>query len=87
VIAEATSYVAKEKIIPCTNCGMAPMRREIANAKLKALGEGAKLARERLGRGRAAKPASRGAKRATKSSLRGARRATKQSPPRRRKRK
>src|SRR6476659_56318 len=32
VIGEAIKYVAKEKIIPCTNCGMAPMRREIANA-------------------------------------------------------
>src|SRR5947199_6082266 len=42
VIAEATRYVAKEKIVPCTNCGMAPMRRDIANAKLKALGDGAK---------------------------------------------
>src|ERR1044071_9504253 len=33
-IAEATKYVAREKIFPCTNCGMAPMRREIAAAKL-----------------------------------------------------
>ena len=48
VIEEATKYVAKEKIIPCTNCGMAPMRRDIANAKLKALGDGAKLVREKL---------------------------------------
>jgi 5-methyltetrahydropteroyltriglutamate--homocysteine methyltransferase len=48
VIADATRYVAKEKIVPCTNCGMAPMRREIANAKLKALGDGAKLAREKI---------------------------------------
>src|SRR5437016_4256664 len=30
VISEATKYVAKDKIIPCTNCGMGPMRREIA---------------------------------------------------------
>src|SRR5262252_5514782 len=49
VIAEATKYVAKEKIVPCTNCGMAPMRRDIALAKLKALGDGAKLAREKFG--------------------------------------
>jgi 5-methyltetrahydropteroyltriglutamate--homocysteine methyltransferase len=47
VIAEATKYVAKEKIVPCTNCGMAPMRRDIATAKLKALGDGAKVARKR----------------------------------------
>ena len=49
VIEEAMKYVPKENIIATTNCGMAPMRREIAEAKLKALGEGAKLARQRLG--------------------------------------
>ena len=48
VIAEAARYVPKERIIPCTNCGMAPMRRDIAVAKLAALGAGAKLAREQL---------------------------------------
>ncbi len=48
VIAEAMKYVAKEKIVPCTNCGMAPMRRDIALAKLKALGEGARMAREKF---------------------------------------
>jgi 5-methyltetrahydropteroyltriglutamate--homocysteine methyltransferase len=48
VIAEASKYVAKEKIVPCTNCGMAPMRRDIATAKLKALGDGARLARKML---------------------------------------
>ena len=49
VIGEAMKYVAKEKIGPCTNCGMAPMGREIASAKLAALGKGAALARERYG--------------------------------------
>ena len=49
VIGEAMKYVAKEQIIPCTNCGMAPMRREIAAAKLEALGEGAELARKKFG--------------------------------------
>jgi 5-methyltetrahydropteroyltriglutamate--homocysteine methyltransferase len=48
VIAEAAKYVAKEKIVPCTNCGMAPMRRDIAMAKLRALGDGAKLARKQF---------------------------------------
>ena len=48
VIAEAARYVAREKIVPCTNCGMAPMRRDIALAKLKALGDGARLARKKL---------------------------------------
>jgi 5-methyltetrahydropteroyltriglutamate--homocysteine methyltransferase len=47
VIGEAIKYVAKEKIIPSTNCGMAPMRRDIAVAKLEALGKGAELARAR----------------------------------------
>ena len=45
LIAEATRYVAPDKIIPGTNCGMAPMRRDIALAKLTALGRGAALAR------------------------------------------
>jgi 5-methyltetrahydropteroyltriglutamate--homocysteine methyltransferase len=48
VIGEALKYVAKDKIVPCTNCGMAPMRREIANAKLSALGKGAELARRKF---------------------------------------
>ncbi|OQW52886.1 MAG: 5-methyltetrahydropteroyltriglutamate--homocysteine methyltransferase [Proteobacteria bacterium SG_bin9] len=41
--------VPKDKLTATTNCGMAPMRREIAEAKLQSLGAGAKLARERLG--------------------------------------
>jgi 5-methyltetrahydropteroyltriglutamate--homocysteine methyltransferase len=49
VIAEARKYVAKERIVVGTNCGMAPMRRDVALAKLKALGGGARLAREKLG--------------------------------------
>jgi 5-methyltetrahydropteroyltriglutamate--homocysteine methyltransferase len=49
VIAEATKYMAKEKLIAGTNCGMAPMRRDIALAKLAALGQGAELARKRWG--------------------------------------
>jgi 5-methyltetrahydropteroyltriglutamate--homocysteine methyltransferase len=48
VIAEALPYVAPEKIIPCTNCGMAPMRQDIAFAKLASLGRGAALARQTL---------------------------------------
>lgn len=48
-IEAAMKYVPKERILACTNCGMAPMRRDIAEAKLKALGDGAKLARERFG--------------------------------------
>jgi 5-methyltetrahydropteroyltriglutamate--homocysteine methyltransferase len=48
VIGEAAKYVAKECIVPCTNCGMAPMRRDIALAKLEALGKGAALARKQF---------------------------------------
>jgi len=48
VIAQATEHVPKEKIIPCTNCGMAPMHRDVAVKKLEALAQGAALARERL---------------------------------------
>jgi 5-methyltetrahydropteroyltriglutamate--homocysteine methyltransferase len=48
-IAEAAKHVPKARIVACTNCGMAPMDRGIALAKLEALGAGARLARERLG--------------------------------------
>jgi len=47
LIGEIMKYVPKERIVACTNCGMAPMRREIAEAKLVALGQGAALARKR----------------------------------------
>lgn len=47
-IEAAMKYVPKERIVACTNCGMAPMRRDIAEAKLKALGKGAALARKRF---------------------------------------
>jgi 5-methyltetrahydropteroyltriglutamate--homocysteine methyltransferase len=47
VIRNALKYVPKKHLFPCTNCGMAPMNREIALAKLKALAAGAALARKR----------------------------------------
>ena len=43
------SYVPADRLFPCTNCGLAPMRREVAEAKLAALGQGAALARKRRG--------------------------------------
>jgi 5-methyltetrahydropteroyltriglutamate--homocysteine methyltransferase len=46
-IGRALKFVPKSKLFPCTNCGMAPMDREIAIAKLKALATGAALARKR----------------------------------------
>ena len=49
VIAAAAEFVQPHRIIPCTNCGMAPMRRDIAAAKLQALARGAALARRNFG--------------------------------------
>jgi 5-methyltetrahydropteroyltriglutamate--homocysteine methyltransferase len=48
-IGRALKFVRKDKLMPCTNCGMAPMNREIAAAKLKALVDGAEIARKRYG--------------------------------------
>ncbi|MGZ5131911.1 MAG: methionine synthase [Caldimonas sp.] len=47
-IGQALQFVPRERLIACTNCGLAPMRREIAEAKLAALAQGAALARERF---------------------------------------
>lgn len=44
----AMRYVPKEKIIPCTNCGLAPLDFDLAQKKLAALGAGARLAREKF---------------------------------------
>lgn len=41
-------HVPKANIVATTNCGMAPMHRDIAEAKLRALGAGARLARTRF---------------------------------------
>ena len=48
VIDNVSKFVAKSNIIATTNCGMAPMRRDIAEAKLMALGAGTRLARQQL---------------------------------------
>ena len=42
VIAQAADFVPKEKIVACTNCGMAPMRRDIAAKKARSAGAGAR---------------------------------------------
>jgi len=47
VIGEVMKFVPKEKIVACTNCGMAPMRRDVAEAKLLALGQGVARARKK----------------------------------------
>jgi 5-methyltetrahydropteroyltriglutamate--homocysteine methyltransferase len=48
-IGAALQFVARERLIACTNCGLAPMDREVALKKLEALGKGAELARRRYG--------------------------------------
>ena len=48
-IRAALKYVPAERIYPCTNCGMVPLSREVARAKLEALGAGAALVRRELG--------------------------------------
>jgi len=49
-LGQALRFVPREHLIACTNCGMAPMDRAVAEAKLRALAQGAALARERYGR-------------------------------------
>ena len=46
-IGRALQYVPGGRLIACTNCGLAPMDRAVAEAKLKALAQGAALARQR----------------------------------------
>jgi 5-methyltetrahydropteroyltriglutamate--homocysteine methyltransferase len=48
-IGRALQFVPRDRLFPCTNCGMAPMDREIARKKLEALAKGAALARQRFG--------------------------------------
>jgi 5-methyltetrahydropteroyltriglutamate--homocysteine methyltransferase len=48
-IRSALDYVAPAQLYPCTNCGMVPLAREVARAKLKALAAGAELVRKELG--------------------------------------
>ncbi|MGH6948345.1 MAG: methionine synthase [Kiloniellales bacterium] len=47
-IKAAMEFVDPERLFPCTNCGMAPLAREVAAGKLKALAEGAALVRKTL---------------------------------------
>jgi 5-methyltetrahydropteroyltriglutamate--homocysteine methyltransferase len=50
-IRRALEHVPAERIIPCTNCGMAPMNRDISRRKLAALAAGAAIVRKELGAG------------------------------------
>jgi 5-methyltetrahydropteroyltriglutamate--homocysteine methyltransferase len=49
VIKHAMRYVDPERLVPGTNCGMAPLSRSTAVGKLAALGAGARLVRQELG--------------------------------------
>jgi 5-methyltetrahydropteroyltriglutamate--homocysteine methyltransferase len=44
----AMKFVPAERLYPCTNCGMVPLSRDVARAKLKALAAGAALVRREL---------------------------------------
>ena len=47
-IRTAMQHVPANRLYPCTNCGMVPLSREVARAKLAALGAGAALVRAEL---------------------------------------
>ena len=47
-IRAAMEFVDAERISPCTNCGLAPLPRDVAAGKLRALGAGAALMRREL---------------------------------------
>ena len=47
-ILEASKHVDAARLLPCTNCGMAPLSTQLARGKLQALGAGARLARQKL---------------------------------------
>ena len=48
VIRSALRFVPADRLLPCTNCGMVPLARDVARAKLRALGAGAALVRREL---------------------------------------
>jgi 5-methyltetrahydropteroyltriglutamate--homocysteine methyltransferase len=47
-LSRAMEFVDPERTYPCTNCGLAPLPRDVAVGKLQALGAGAELARKKL---------------------------------------
>ena len=47
-IIQALDHVDAERLIPCTNCGMAPISMDVAKQKLKALGEGSQRAERKI---------------------------------------
>lgn len=49
LIRAAMAFVPPERLLPCTNCGMVPLARDVARGKLRALAGGAALVRRELG--------------------------------------
>ena len=47
---KALKFVDADKLYPCTNCGMAPLPRDIASAKLNSLTTGSEIIRQELAR-------------------------------------
>lgn len=45
---KALQFVDADKLYPCTNCGMAPLSRQVARGKLQALNAGAEIIRQEL---------------------------------------
>lgn len=45
---KALQFVDADKLYPCTNCGMAPLPRQVATGKLRALSAGAEIVRQEL---------------------------------------
>lgn len=45
---KALQFVDADKLYPCTNCGMAPLPRQVARGKLRALSAGAAIVRNEL---------------------------------------
>jgi 5-methyltetrahydropteroyltriglutamate--homocysteine methyltransferase len=45
---QALKFIDADKLYPCTNCGMAPLSRDTARAKLAALSAGSKIVRAEL---------------------------------------
>jgi 5-methyltetrahydropteroyltriglutamate--homocysteine methyltransferase len=48
-ISKALGYVSPDRLFPCTDCGLVPRTRQAARGKLRALVEGTRLVRRRLG--------------------------------------
>ena len=48
VLRKALQFVEADRLYPCTNCGMAPLSRNVARRKLAALSAGADIVRREL---------------------------------------